>query len=76
LNHQQQQQQMPQSPQIPQQQNVQQQQSPFNYQPNRDGAGRTAAETNQFLNHQALLAEAAKRAQMAVVMRDIEGMEL
>lgn len=48
----------------------------FNYQPNREGAGRTAAETNNFLSQTALLAEAAKRAQMAVVMRDIEGMEL
>ncbi|KAH7132166.1 hypothetical protein B0J11DRAFT_503343 [Dendryphion nanum] len=50
--------------------------SQYSYQPNRDGAGRTAAETNSFLDQAALLAEAAKRAQMAVVMRDIEGMEL
>lgn len=48
----------------------------YSYQPNREGAGRTAAETNRYLDHSALLAEAAKRAQMAVVMRDIEGMEL
>jgi hypothetical protein len=46
------------------------------YQPNRQGAGQTAAETTSYLNQMALLNEAAKRAQMAVVMRDIEGMEL
>jgi hypothetical protein len=47
------------------------------HQPHRDpGAGRTAAETNSFLMAEALLAEAARRAQVAVVMRDIEGMEL
>jgi hypothetical protein len=46
------------------------------YRPNREGAGRTATETNNFLMAEALLAEAAKRAQMHVVMRDIEGMEL
>lgn len=43
---------------------------------NRQGAGSTAAETNTYLDQYALLAEAAKRAQIAVVMRDIEGMEL
>ncbi|KAF1967885.1 hypothetical protein BU23DRAFT_378704, partial [Bimuria novae-zelandiae CBS 107.79] len=48
----------------------------FEYQPNRDGAGRTATETQNYLNQAALLAEAAKRAQMAVVMRDLDGMEL
>jgi hypothetical protein len=48
----------------------------FEYRPNRDGAGQTASETTAYLNQAALLAEAAKRAQMAVVMRDIEGMEL
>ncbi|KAF2015060.1 hypothetical protein BU24DRAFT_227753 [Aaosphaeria arxii CBS 175.79] len=65
------------------QQNAQQhQQQPavspmdYSYQPNRQGAGQTAAETTNFLNQTGLLAEAAKRAQMAVVMRDIEGMEL
>jgi hypothetical protein len=46
------------------------------YQPNRQGAGQTAAETTSYLNQMALLNEAAKRAQMAVVLRDIEGMEL
>jgi hypothetical protein len=65
------------------QQQAQQQQKPplqrhptFEYQPNREGAGRTAAETSNYLNQAALLAEAAKRAQMAVVMRDLDGMEL
>ncbi|KAH7092001.1 hypothetical protein FB567DRAFT_228251 [Paraphoma chrysanthemicola] len=48
----------------------------FEYQPNRQGAGQTAAETTSYLSQMALLNEAAKRAQMAVVMRDIEGMEL
>ncbi|OAG09349.1 uncharacterized protein CC84DRAFT_1069194, partial [Paraphaeosphaeria sporulosa] len=48
----------------------------FEYQPNRDGAGRTAGETQNFLNQAALLAEAAKRAQMACVMRDLDSMEL
>jgi hypothetical protein len=48
----------------------------FEYRPNREGAGQTAAETTNYLGQMALLNEAAKRAQIAVVMRDIEGMEL
>ncbi|KAF2452075.1 hypothetical protein P171DRAFT_347718 [Karstenula rhodostoma CBS 690.94] len=48
----------------------------FEYQPNRDAAGRSAGETQNFLNQTALLAEAAKRAQMACVMRDLDSMEL
>ncbi|KAF2126798.1 hypothetical protein P153DRAFT_388120 [Dothidotthia symphoricarpi CBS 119687] len=48
----------------------------FEYLPNRQGAGQTAGETTQYLDQFALLAEAAKRAQIACVMRDIEGMEL
>lgn len=48
----------------------------FEYQPNRAGAGQTAAETTNFLAQTSLLAEAAKRAQMACVMRDLDGMEL
>ena len=55
---------------------TQQGQGHEDYRPNREGAGRTATETNNFLMAEALLAEAAKRAQMHVVMRDIEGMEL
>ncbi|EUC48844.1 hypothetical protein COCMIDRAFT_86288 [Bipolaris oryzae ATCC 44560] len=68
----QQQQQQPQ-----QQQRLQAQRHPsFEYQPNRSGAGHTAAETTNYLNQAALLAEAAKRAQLACVMRDLDGMEL
>ena len=48
----------------------------FDYRPNREGAGRTAAETKSLLSEYALLAEAAKRAQMAVLTRDMEGVEL
>ncbi|KAK8232537.1 hypothetical protein HDK90DRAFT_512451 [Phyllosticta capitalensis] len=46
------------------------------YNPNREGAGRTAQETAAFLNEYSLVAEAAKRAQMAVLMRDMEAVEL
>ena len=48
----------------------------FDYRPNREDAGCTAAETKSLLSEYALLAEAAKRAQMAVLMRDMEGIEL
>ncbi|KAF2122864.1 hypothetical protein BDV96DRAFT_593347 [Lophiotrema nucula] len=71
LNHQQQQ-----TQQAQQQTQGTQHPSSFSYQPNREGAGQTAAETNNYLDQYALLAEAAKRAQMAVLMRDVEGMEL
>lgn len=61
----------------PHQQRLQAQRHPsFEYQPNRSGAGQTAAETTNFLAQTSLLAEAAKRAQMACVMRDLDGMEL
>lgn len=70
-------------PQRPQQlqELYQQPQSPtqplsFDYRPNREDAGRTAAETKSLLSEYALVAEAAKRAQMAVLMRDMEGVEL
>lgn len=57
-----------------------QQQAPtsnsWDYQPNRNGAGQTAQETMSYLNEYNLVAEAAKRAQMAVLMRDMEGVEL
>ncbi|KAF2851736.1 hypothetical protein T440DRAFT_373026, partial [Plenodomus tracheiphilus IPT5] len=60
-----------------QQQRMQAQRHPsFEYQPNRAGAGQTAGETTNFLAQTSLLAEAAKRAQMACVMRDLDGMEL
>ena len=66
-----------QSQQAQQQPRLQAQRHPsFEYQPNRNGAGQTAAETTNYLNQAALLAEAAKRAQMACVMRDLDGMEL
>lgn len=68
------------------QQSTQQQQQPhpmqlqrhpsYEYQPNRQGAGATNNETTAYLNSAALLAEAAKRASLQVVMRDIEEMEL
>jgi hypothetical protein len=69
------------NPQAQQQQRPQQPQGPqrhpsFEYRPNREGAGQTAAETTNYLSQMALLNEAAKRAQIACVMRDIEGMEL
>ncbi|KAF4314183.1 hypothetical protein GTA08_BOTSDO01641 [Botryosphaeria dothidea] len=48
----------------------------WEYRPNRDNAGRTAQETMSYLNEYNLVAEAAKRAQMAVLMRDMEGMEM
>ncbi|CAA9961399.1 hypothetical protein CFE70_004773 [Pyrenophora teres f. teres 0-1] len=66
-----------QSQQLQPQHRLQAQRHPsFEYQPNRAGAGQTAAETTNYLNQAALLAEAAKRAQMACVMRDLDGMEL
>ncbi|KAF2643927.1 hypothetical protein P280DRAFT_514910 [Massarina eburnea CBS 473.64] len=65
---------------VQQQQSAQQQQraqSPqFGYQPSRQGAGSNNSETANYLSQAALLAEAAKRAQMAVVMRDLDSMEL
>ncbi|KAF1927715.1 uncharacterized protein M421DRAFT_5977 [Didymella exigua CBS 183.55] len=75
------------SPNQPQQQQSHQQQSQphprqlqrhpsYEYQPNRQGAGSTQNETAAYLNSAALLAEAAKRASIQVVMRDIEEMEL
>lgn len=54
-----------------------QRQSSYEYAPqNRQDAGSTAAETKTYLDQYVLLAEAAKRAQMAIVVRDIESMEL
>ncbi|KAK8154554.1 hypothetical protein IWX90DRAFT_489978 [Phyllosticta citrichinensis] len=50
--------------------------SGWDYNPNREGAGRTTQETAAFLNEYSLVAEAAKRAQMAVLMRDMEAVEL
>jgi hypothetical protein len=61
-----------------QQQQQQQQQygGGYQFQPSRAGAGTTAAETNSYINQYALVAEAAKRAQMAILERDFGGVEL
>ncbi|KIW01763.1 uncharacterized protein PV09_06936 [Verruconis gallopava] len=54
----------------------QQQQPGYDYVPDRGTAGSTAQETRNYIDNFALVAEAAKRAQMAVLMRDMEGVEL
>jgi len=69
-----QQQQQQSQPQQAQQSHVQP--SNYHYSPDRTGAGATAQETSSFIRDYALVAEAAKRAQMAVLMRDMEGVEL
>jgi hypothetical protein len=48
----------------------------YGYVPDRNGAGSTAQETRSYIDNFALVAEAAKRAQMAVLMREMEGVEL
>ena len=48
----------------------------YTYAPERSNAGATAQETRNYIDQFALVAEAAKRAQMAVLMRDMEGVEL
>lgn len=48
----------------------------YQYQPDRSGAGSTAQETARYISDYGLVAEAARRAQMAVLMRDLEGVEL
>jgi hypothetical protein len=48
----------------------------YQYDPNRTGAGATAQETSGFIRDYALVAEAAKRAQMAVLMRDMGDVEI
>lgn len=48
----------------------------YNYQPDRAGAGTTAQETARYMSEYGLVAEAARRAQMAVLMRDLEGIDL
>ena len=50
--------------------------SNYTYAPERNNAGSTAQETRTYIDNLALVAEAAKRAQMAVLMRDIDGMDL
>ncbi|KAF2710205.1 hypothetical protein K504DRAFT_347527, partial [Pleomassaria siparia CBS 279.74] len=73
---QQQQQQLAPQQQTQQSQAAMQRQSSYEYGASPGAPGSTAAETTSYLNQYALLAEAAKRAQVACVMRDIEGMEL
>ena len=58
------------------QQLSQQQLANYNYRPDRSGAGATAHETNSYINQYGLVAEAAKRAEMAVLERDLNGIEL
>ena len=48
----------------------------YTYAPDRGTSGSTAQETRTYIDNFALVAEAAKRAQMAVLMRDIDGMDL
>jgi hypothetical protein len=48
----------------------------YGYQPDRSGSGSTAQETAQYISDYGLVAEAAKRAQMAVLVRDLEGVDL
>ena len=48
----------------------------YSYQPDRSGAGATAQETARYISDYGLVAEAAKRAEMAVLMRDLEGVDL
>ncbi|KAJ9638814.1 hypothetical protein H2201_005695 [Coniosporium apollinis] len=65
------------NPQAPAQRPQQgQRQQSYEYRPDRTGAGTTAQETANLLNYNALVAEAAKRAQMAVLMRDMGEMEM
>jgi len=70
------QQQAQQQPPQPQPQTQSPQISNYRYAPERTGAGATAQETTTFIRDYALVAEAAKRAQMAVLMREMEGVEL
>ena len=53
-----------------------QQGSNYQYNPDRNGSGATEQETNTHLNQYSLIAEAAKRAQMAVLTRDLNGVDL
>jgi len=46
------------------------------WQPDRAYAGTTKEETNAYIMEYGLLAEAAKRAQMACLERDLDGIEL
>ncbi|KAF2102667.1 hypothetical protein NA57DRAFT_71655 [Rhizodiscina lignyota] len=75
--------QMPQSPTVQQQSQASQQQAVphqmqtgWNYVPNRQGAGTSNPETASFLRDYNLIAEAAKRAQVACMIRDLDAMDM
>jgi hypothetical protein len=65
-----------------QQQQQQQQQQAFSqvsghqYRPDRSSSGATAQETNSHLHQYSLIAEAAKRAELALLEREMAGMEM
>jgi len=48
----------------------------WNYQPDRSESGQTAQETSAYISQYGLLAEAAKRAQIACLERDLSGFDL
>lgn len=48
----------------------------YNCQPDRAGAGTTEHEIARYMSEYGLVAEAAKRAEMAVLMRDLGGLDL
>jgi len=48
--------------------------SQYAYQPDRSNAGATAQETNAYIKDYALVAEAAKRAELAVLTREMESL--
>lgn len=55
---------------------LQQMQTSFNYRPDRQDAGATNAQTMAMLADYNLIAEAAKRAQMACMIRDLDEMDM
>jgi len=57
-------------------QEQQRRQPPAQQQPQRQASFDPRGDTNNFLNQSTLLAEAAKRAQMQVLMRDLDEMDL
>lgn len=58
------------------QQAPQQMQTGFNYVPERGNAGSTNPETVGYLRDYNLVAEAAKRAQVACMIRDLDAMDM
>lgn len=51
-------------------------QQQWNYQPDRTGSGQTAQETSAYISQYGLLAEAARRAEIACLERDMSGFDL